>query len=328
MPAFCCKKPEKWTRFYEMILEIDSQPYNIICLLSATCGILGNAAEILRTYREQNCRQSQTVVDIWDSVLKKSIDKLGDEKYVVWEQVCISSLDCNRIDIANECLLQLSNKFPNSYRVRLLEELLLEYLERYDEALDLLDAMIHDDETNASPRKRKIAILKAKGRNAEAIKELNEYLKKFMIDQDAWNELCDLYLNEQEYAKAAFCMEELILQNPHNHLFHLRFAEIKYTQGGIDNLELALAYYCQALKLSPSNMRALFGLYLSAKYISLSSKLTIWKINEHFIKLYHIISKILLNRTNKKIKFGKHCILNKLYSKFNSLTFNRKIEDI
>lgn len=51
-----------------------------------------------------------------------------------------------------------------------------------------------------------------------------------MIDQDAWNELCDLYLLEQEYPKAAFCMEELILQNPHNHLFHLRFAEIKYTQ--------------------------------------------------------------------------------------------------
>ena len=50
------------------------------------------------------------------------------------------------------------------------------------------------------------------------------------MDQDAWNELCDLYLSEQEYAKAAFCMEELILQNPHNHLFHLRFAEIKYTQ--------------------------------------------------------------------------------------------------
>lgn len=53
---------------------------------------------------------------------------------------------------------------------------------------------------------------------------------RFMIDQDAWNELCDLYLSEQEYAKAAFCMEELILQNPHNHLFHLRFADIKYTQ--------------------------------------------------------------------------------------------------
>lgn len=49
---------------------------------------------------------------------------------------------------------------------------------RYDDALELLDSMIEDDETNPSPRKRKIAILKAKRRIPEAIKELNEYLKK------------------------------------------------------------------------------------------------------------------------------------------------------
>lgn len=51
-------------------------------------------------------------------------------EYVVWEQVCFCGLDCNRIDIAEECLYQLSNKFPNSCRVRLLEELTLEFLER------------------------------------------------------------------------------------------------------------------------------------------------------------------------------------------------------
>lgn len=231
-----------------------------------------DARDILRTYREHSIRQSQKVVDLWDTILKNSINKLGDEKYVVWEQVCFCGLDCNRIDIAEECLYQLSNKFPNSCRVRLLEELTLEFLERYDEAIELLDSMIQDDETNASLRKRKIAILKAKGRTVEAIKEMSEYLKKFMIDQEAWNELCDMYLSEQEYAKAAFCMEELILQNPHNHLFHLRFADIKYTQGGYDNLELAMAYYSQALKLSPSNMRALFGLFLCGKHISSSPK--------------------------------------------------------
>lgn len=233
------------------------------------------ARDVLRTHREQNIRQSEKVIDLWESVLKDNIDKLGDEKYVVWEQVCFCALDCNRMEIANECLIQLFIKFPNSSRLRLLEELTHEYLERYDEALQLLDIMIEDDDTNASPRKRKIAILKSRGKVAEAVKELNEYLKKFMMDQDAWNELCDLYLSEQEYAKAAFCMEELILQNPHNHLFHLRFAEIKYTQGGFDNLELAMAYYCQALKLSPSNMRALFGVFLCAKHISSSPKCSV-----------------------------------------------------
>lgn len=44
--------------------------------------------------------------------------------------------------------------------------------------MELLDSMIQDDETNASLRKRKIAILKAKGRTVEAIKEMSEYLKK------------------------------------------------------------------------------------------------------------------------------------------------------
>lgn len=107
-----------------------------------------------------------------------------------------------------------------------------------------------------------------------------------MSDQEAWHELCDLYLQEQDYAKAAFCMEELILHNPHNHLIHQRYAEIKYTQvrtesfksivflfcivilnksilqGGFENMELAKVYYSQAIKLNPNNIRALFGLLL------------------------------------------------------------------
>lgn len=49
---------------------------------------------------------------------------------------------------------------------------------------------------------------------------------RFMSDFDAWMELCDLYLQLQDYEKAAFCMEELIMSNPHNHLFHQRYAEV------------------------------------------------------------------------------------------------------
>lgn len=49
---------------------------------------------------------------------------------------------------------------------------------RYDEAVEVLDSIIKRDETNAAPRKRRIAILKAKGQITEAIKELTEYLKK------------------------------------------------------------------------------------------------------------------------------------------------------
>ena len=54
------------------------------------------------------------------------------------------------------------------------------------------------------------------------IAELVKYLKDFMNDAEAWMELCELYILEQDYAKAAFCCEELILQNPHNHIYYQR----------------------------------------------------------------------------------------------------------
>lgn len=40
-----------------------------------------------------------------------------------------------------------------------------------------------------------------------------------------------------------------------------RYAEIRYTQGGFENLEIAKGYYCNAIKLNPKNMRALYGLF-------------------------------------------------------------------
>lgn len=86
-----------------------------------------------------------------------------------------------------------------------------------------------------------------------------------MADVEAWQELSELYLQEQDYAKAAFCVEELILHNPHNHLLHQRYADIKYTQGGYENFELAKMYYIQALNLNPNNLRALYGLYLVSR---------------------------------------------------------------
>lgn len=121
---------------------------------------------------------------------------------------------------------------------------------RYDEALESLDKLIKVDETNAQTRRHKVAILKAKCQTSEAIKELVEYLKKcvnnlkpivaylllcnkncrFMVDQEGWQELSNLYLLEGEYAKSAYCMEEMILHNSQNHLYHQRNADIRYTQ--------------------------------------------------------------------------------------------------
>lgn len=238
------------------------------------------ARDLFRTWREENVRNSRKVLEIWEYVLEPKIHKLRDEKYLVLEQVFIAALDAYDMKIADDCLDTLSEQFPNSLRIQRLQALKLEALERYDEALEQLQMIIKHDKTAAAPRKRRVAILKACGRIPEAIRELTEYLKKFMIDLEAWQELCDLYLMEQDYARAAFCMEELILHNPHSHLLHQRFAEIKYTQGGFENMEVARAHYSMALKLNPNNMRALYGIFLCCTNIISSPKCTSTKKKE------------------------------------------------
>lgn len=223
---------------------------------------------LFRKWRDDNERKSEDVMQLWDAILCDKQNKLGNERHLILEQVMIAALDCNRIETAEDCIRILTAEFPASLRIQKYKSMLLEALERYDDALDVLEQIIKKDETNAAPRKRKVAIYKAQGRTAEAIRELCDYMKRFMSDQEGWHELCSLYLAEGEYAKAAFCMEEVMLHNPHSHLIHQRLADIRYTMGGLDNVEIAKSYYCQAIKLNQNNLRALYGLFLCCGHLA------------------------------------------------------------
>uniref|UniRef100_A0A8D3D800 ER membrane protein complex subunit 2 n=1 Tax=Scophthalmus maximus TaxID=52904 RepID=A0A8D3D800_SCOMX len=204
----------------------------------------------LRKWREDNCRNSEQIVDVGEELIGEHSSKLGDDIWIIYEQVMIAALDCSRDDLALTCLQELRKQFPDSHRVKRLSGMRLEALERYDEANKHYDTILQDDPTNTAARKRKISILKAQGKSAEAIRELNDY------------------------GKAAFCLEELMMTNPHNHLYCEQYAEVKYTQGGLENLELSRKYFAQALRLNNRNMRALFGLYMSASHIAASPKVS------------------------------------------------------
>lgn len=234
---------------------------------------------LFRKWRDDNERKSDDVMQLWDAILSDKQNKLGNERHLVLEQVMIAALDCNRIETAEDCIRVLTAEFPGSLRIQKYKAMLLEALERYDDALDVLEQIIKKDETNAAPRKRKVAIFKAQGRTTDAIRELCDYMKRFMSDQEGWHELCSMYLAEGEYAKAAFCMEEVLLHNPHSHLIHQRLADIRYTMGGLDNIEIAKSYYCQAVKLNNNNLRALYGLFLCCGHIA-NSKATLSKRKE------------------------------------------------
>ena len=250
----------------------------------STVILISEARDLLRTWREDNERSSDDVVDLWEALLQDSASELGEEKWMILEQVSVAAMDCHRPDLVDACLRELKANFDSSsVRVRRLLAMRAEMNEDWDKAHAILDSILEEDDSNSQARKRKVAICVAQGDNVKAINELNKYIKDFMFDGEAWMELCDLYIIEQDYSKAAFCCEELILQNPHNHLYYqklefsdllkaavfiaghfpfFRYAEIKYTQGGFEHMEMAKTYYCHTIKLNPDNMRALYGLLL------------------------------------------------------------------
>uniref|UniRef100_A0A4W4GCB9 ER membrane protein complex subunit 2 n=1 Tax=Electrophorus electricus TaxID=8005 RepID=A0A4W4GCB9_ELEEL len=227
----------------------------------------------LRKWREENYRNSEQIVDVGEELISEHASKLGDDIWIIYEQVMIAALDCSRDDLAWSCLQELKRQFPDSHRVKRLVGMRLEALERYEDANKLYDSVLQDDPTNTAARKRKISILRAQGRNTDAIRELNEYLEQCVCAVCLFI-YSVLFLCSFSYAKAAFCLEELMMTNPHNHLYCEQYAEVKYTQGGMENMELARKYFAQALKLNNRNMRALFGLYMSASHIAANTKVS------------------------------------------------------
>jgi len=223
------------------------------------------ACEMLRDLRDTSVRDSELVVDLGEKLIRKHASKLHDEVWLICEQVFIASIDICRFDVAEMCLDKLRDNFPHSARVRKLEAMGLEAQGKFEDAKDIYDQMEKEDETDAAIRKRKIALLKAQGKTTDAVKSLTNYLQTFMADQEAWMELAELYIKLLDYKKAAFCLEELILANSFNHLYHQRYAEVMYSMGGGENHEIARQYFAQAVKLSSNtNIRALYGLLLTS----------------------------------------------------------------
>ncbi|KAJ1729787.1 tetratricopeptide repeat domain-containing protein, partial [Coemansia biformis] len=131
-------------------------------------------------------------------------------------------------------------------------------------AKKLYGEMLETDATNVLASKRMIAQLKAKGEAAEAIAQLVVYVDTHANDFEAWLELSSLYLRQHLYPQAAFCLEEVILQQPANHYFHLCYAEINYTMGCLD---VALKEYLRVVELSTDNVRGFYGVKLTVDRI-------------------------------------------------------------
>jgi cytochrome c-type biogenesis protein CcmH/NrfG len=94
----------------------------------------------------------------------------------------------------------------------------------------------------------------------QCIEMANKYLKLDMGDLDMWQFLTDMYLEKQNYSKAQYCFEEMLMLQPNNFRVNLRFGEILYSVSGLDNLYHARKYFAHACILNDKYPRAFFGL--------------------------------------------------------------------
>lgn len=196
---------------------------------------------------------------------------LGQNVWAVYESIVVASLDCNQFDIAKSALGKLSARFPRSTRVLVLQGMLLEAQGMEEEALSLYQEVIENEPMNRESRRRKVAVYKSKGQPKLAMQELCSYLARFLGDIEAWLELAELYTVEFDLNQAGYCVEEVILTNPLNYLYHLKYAEICYSRGE-DYWDSAAKHYTKVLTLNRDCVRALYGVILTFYAIMKFSK--------------------------------------------------------
>ncbi|XAR63615.1 hypothetical protein NMG60_11023620 [Bertholletia excelsa] len=230
----------------------------------------GGAWEYLCHVRKLKLRRSDKVLKHGLSILNdpKKRSSIGPEEWTLYEQVAIAAMDCQCLDIAKDCIKVLQKQFPGSKRVGRLEAMLLEAKGSWAEAEKAYSSLLDDNPFDQVIQKRMVAMAKAQGNLSGAIEWLNKYLETFMADHDAWRELAEIYVSLQMYKQAAFCYEELILSQSTNPLYHLAYADVLYTLGGLENVQTAKKYYASVIDLTGGkNTRALFGVCLCTSAI-------------------------------------------------------------
>ncbi|KAJ8760680.1 hypothetical protein K2173_017676 [Erythroxylum novogranatense] len=235
----------------------------------------GGVWEYLCLVRKLKVRRSDKVLKHGLSILNdpKKRSSLGPDEWTLYEQVAVAAMDCQCLDVAKDCINVLHKRFPDSKRVGRLEAMLFEAKGSWEEAEKAYASLLEDNSLDPVIHKRRVALAKAQGNMLMAVECLNKYLNIFMADYDAWRELAEIYISLQMYKQAAFCYEELVLSQPTVPLYHLAYADVLYTLGGLENLQTARKYYSSTIDLTGGkNNRALFGICLCTSAIAQLTK--------------------------------------------------------
>jgi len=240
--------------------------------------------------RKQGLRNSELITLIANKILKSNpnFSKIQD-KHATLEQCVLAAIDDNDISAATKLFKLLEVDFPKEKSKRT-DKLHLIFCEIKRENLASLKEerkeLLEKFDTDQQLLKRQAAIEASENNLDKAIFYMVEYLSIFQCDDDGWMFLADLYIDLGYYSRAAFCLEEIVMKNPHTAHYHIRLAEIYYTwasleprnketnskESTLDNFENCKFHYAHAIRLtlnsSVPNLRAFFGWMQASKQVN------------------------------------------------------------
>ncbi|KAI9567671.1 TPR-like protein [Boletus coccyginus] len=193
-----------------------------------------SALDQLATYRAQNARASQDIFEKGALILQKNVlHKMGDESWAFLEQLALAAIDVGRLDVADQCLRMLNDKFPSSPRVDCLTGIRMEATETPEISLKYYAELLEANPTNAAIWKRRISIFRRTGKIDKAVHELSQYLDTFYTDVEGWLELADIYATCNQYEYSLQSLMHVLLLAPQNPFYVLQAAETAYTAGDL-----------------------------------------------------------------------------------------------
>jgi tetratricopeptide (TPR) repeat protein len=162
--------------------------------------------------------------------------------FKVTEQLIKALLDCGRIAEAEEYLAQITIEGDGK---QLLKGMVKEYQKDYGAAISIYILILAESCNNIASKRLALCFLAA-GKMDKALEVLVDHVDTFMNDTEAYMLLFELYLQKGWYEQAKFCLEELILLRPRDHLYLLKYGELLFAMG---DYAVALKYYCASLEL-------------------------------------------------------------------------------
>ena len=168
------------------------------------------------------------------------------EKYSITEQLVEQLLNIGNLKEANRVINEsfTDTLFLDSNRLQILRAMLMESNLNINDACQIYSEIYMKSCSNKAS-KRLIMCMIGQQKPLVAIELLIQHCDVFMQDTEAFLLLVELYLELGFYKQAEYCVEQVLISRPNDHLIMLKYADLLYSSG---DLKMALKYYLGSLE--------------------------------------------------------------------------------